>query len=676
MRKNLLTTALLLLSSLVVCLQCLATTKKSPIPDDRTILNGNERDKNTVLSAGAFLAVSDGKLPPFITFNKAVFKRKYSDSKVLHTHLFKTDERITGVENILLRGEMRITNTASFSSYNQKDTTGELIALVKDAAALIRAKGEAAFRDFRVPRSRWNKGETYIFVLDTAGKMLVNADRDMEGKNQLNLEDINGKPIVRGLLTAVTSVPEKTEGWYHYEWPVPGGLLPRWKSSYVQLVKAPSGKSYIVGSGMYNDRMEKDFVVDMVNDAVGAVEKDSGAAFRLFHDPTGPFIAKDAYIFIVDSTGVERVNPAFPNLEGRNLLDLKDTRGKFLVREMLKTVQTRGAGWIDYMWPKPGESVSTQKSTYVSKAKIGDRWLMVGCGVYLADAPKTVSSEKKMTAPELMSLVREAATVFEKQGERAYPEFRTKETKWFRDDTYFFVWTMDGIRVLNAANPATEGENVANIKDVRGRPFGRMFLDAVATPKGEGWIHYQYHEPGDIFPTWKSSFVKRVTFPSGQPYLIGCGIYNMQMDKAFVEDVVNRASALVADRGNEAFPLLRDNTGPFVFMDTYVFVDSPDGVELVNPAQPSLEGKNLMAVKDLQGKRIVHDYIAAALKKDSAWVEYMWYKPGENTPAHKYTFVRKVQSGGETYIIGSGYYAEEKANGQRRVAAVEKREFR
>ena len=65
----------------------------------------------------------------------------------------------------------------------------------------------------------------------------------------------------------------------------------------------------------------------------------------------------------------------------------------------------------------------------------------------------------------------------------------------------------------------------------------------------------------------------------------------MDMDKAFIEDVVNRAAALVEESGTDAFARLRDKTGPFVFMDTYVFVDSEDGVELVNPAQPSLEGK-------------------------------------------------------------------------------------
>ncbi len=398
--------------------------------------------------------------------------------------------------------------------------------------------------------------------------------------------------------------------------------------------------------------------MDAVAEAIGQIEKNGRAAFQLFHDPTGPFIAKDAYIFVYDRNGVNLALPAFPNLEGRNLLDLKDTHGKLFIREMLKVVQTSGSGWVDYMWPKPGESVPTQKSAYVSKAKMGDQWVLVGCGVYLADAPKATRVAKKMTASELMALVREGATVFEKQGEKAYPEFRKKGSKWFHDDTYFFVWTMDGTRVFHAAEPAGEGRNESGLKDVLGRPAGKMLLEAAGSPTGEGWVHYMYPEPGGIFPTWMSTFVKRVTFPSGTQHVIGCGIYNMQMDKAFIEDVVNHAAALVAAQGKEAFGQLRDKTGPFVFMDTYVFVDTPDGTELVNPAQPSLEGRNLIDLRDLKGTAVVQEEITAAMKDGSAWLEHYWWKPGHNTPARAQTYVRKVQSGSDTYIVGSGVYLE------------------
>lgn len=541
----------------------------------------------------------------------------------------------------------------------QHTETRELVKLVKDATELVRAKGEDAFRVFEVAGSRWRQAETYIFVLDPNGNMLVHPDLTLQGRNDLDLKDITGKPIIRGLIGAATTLPNKPEGWYHYQWTVPNGLLPRWKSSYVQLVVAPSGKSYIVGSGMYNDRMERSFVVDAVKGAVGEIEKKGADAFRLLHDPTGPFIAKDAYIFVIDKDGTDLVNPGFPNLEGRNLLDLEDTQGKKLTREMFKVVETSHSGWVDYMWPKPGESVSTQKSAYVSKAKMGDEWVLVGCGVYLADAPRAIGKTTRMTAQELVRLVTEAAREFELRGEGAYPDFLKKGTKWYGDDNYFFVWTMEGIRAFNGPEPEREGADLSDSKDILGRPIGRMILEAGRSASGEGWVHYMYPVPPDIFPRWKSSFVKRVTFPSGKQHMIGCGIYNMQMDRVFVEDVVNRASALVAERGRESFALLRDKTGPFVFMDTYVFVNTPDGTALVNPAQPSLEGKNLIGLKDLNGKAVIKDEIAAALKEGSAWVDLYWFKPGQNTPARKNTFVRKVQSGKDIFIVGSGVYLEE-----------------
>ena len=559
----------------------------------------------------------------------------------------------------LLSREGHTPDVARLAQHYEQADTRDLVALVNDAAELVRTKGETACSEFRISGSRWRQGETYIFVLDPKGQMLVHPDPAMQGLNEWDLKDISGKPIIRGLIGSVTTLPSKQQGWYHYQWAAPGELLPRWKSSYVRLVTAPSGQNYIVGTGMYNDRMERAFVVDAVTDAVGQIEKNGTSVFPLLRDRSGPFIAKDAYVFVIEPSGTDLVNPAFPNLEGRNLLDLKDTQGKQLIREMLHVVQTTGSGWVDYMWPKPGESVSTQKSAYVSRAKLGDKWVMVGCGVYLADAPKVARSTRSLTAPELMALVRDGAAALEKRGEAAFPAFREHGSKWFRDDTYFFVWSMDGTRIFHAADQRLEGRTDIGIKDVLGRPYPKMFVEAAASPTGEGWIHYMYPEPGDIFPTWKSAFVKRVTFPSGKQHFIGSAIYNMQMDKAFIEDVVNRAAMLVAERGKQAFPLLRDKTGPFVFMDTYVFVNSPDGVELVNPAQPSLEGKNLTGLKDVNGKPVADEYIAAAMKNGSAWVEYSWYRPGQNVPAPKQTYVRKVQHGAETYIVGSGLYSEQ-----------------
>jgi signal transduction histidine kinase len=536
--------------------------------------------------------------------------------------------------------------------------TDKVVQLVNEAGTLISQKGEEAFTEFRIPNSRWRAGEVYVFVIDSAGNMLVHADPSMEGKDQLGLTDINGRPVIRGILTAALD-NRTTGGWYHYQWPVPGGLLPRWKSTYAKAFRAPDGKTYIAGSGNYDDRMERVFVADMVDRAVRLIEEKGEAGFPELRDTKGPFIAKDAYVFVIDTTGLELVNPGFPSLEGRNVMEVKDTKGKPLVREMFNTVKTGDSGWVDYLWPKPGESLSTLKSTYVRKAHYGNKLFIVGCGVYLADAAKSKTGEDTPSPESLIRLVHEAANVFEKKGAAAFPEFRQSGSKWFHDDTYFFVWTLDGKRLFHAANPAGEGKYVADSKDVLGRPWGRMFLETAASSSGEGWVHYLYPEPGQLFPTWKSSFLKKVRFPDGTDYLLGCGIYNMSLGKTFVQDVVDRAAAAIEQEGRAAFPRLRDKTGPFLFIETYVFVDAPDGTELVNPVQPSLEGKNLMEHLDAKGKPLVKEYIGEALSHGTAWVDYEWYRPGSNEPASKHTYVRKAIYGKDVFIVGAGYYEPE-----------------
>lgn len=551
-------------------------------------------------------------------------------------------------------------NVHAMNSYcnaiSDSDTIYQLMALVKEASELVQKKGEQAFVDFRLPNSKWRHGDTYIFVLTPDGKMLVHLDKVMEGKNQINLKDINGKPIVRGLIDAAALHSGKSEGWYHYQWPVPGGILPRWKSSYVRLATSPSGQSYIIGSGMYTDQMEREFVVDMVQNAAWQLKKNKEMAFQLFHNPAEDFRVKDAYVFVIDQSGFDLVNPGFPNLEGRNLMDLKDAKGKYLIREMFKSLEADSSAWVDYMWPKPGESISTLKSAYVRKVWMGKAFYIVGCGVYLADAPKEIPLSKKITAAELKSLVYSAAKVFEKKGDSAFPDFRKKGSEWYHDDIYFFVWSEEGIRTFHAADPQSEGAPVSHLTDAIGRPFGKMFMDVFSSNDPEAWVHYMYPEPGDIFPIWKSSFIKKVQFPSGKNYIIGCGIYQMEMDSAFIENMVNHAALLIQEKGKDAFATLRDKTGPFIFMDTYVFVDSPDGIEWVNPAQPSLEGTNILQLKDVKGKFVAKEYIQAALSSDNAWMNYYWYRPGQNVPSLKYSFVKKVKFKNEIFILGAGFY--------------------
>ncbi len=272
--------------------------------------------------------------------------------------------------------------------------------------------------------------------------------------------------------------------------------------------------------------------------------------------------------------------------------------------------------------------------------------------------PANAESYQYQETRDLVRFVEEATDAIRREGETVFPAFRREGSRWFQGERYVFVWDMEGNRYVYPPDLPHEKGNMAQLKDIDGKPIGRMFIEAAAGPGGEGWVHYRWYKPGDPEPIWKSTYVVRAEAPDGKTYLVGSGVYNMRVEPAFVTHAVQGAAALLQSEGREAFATLRDKSSPFFFYNTYVFVTSTDGVEWVNPAFPSLEGRSMIDTRDAKGKLLVRDYIYAAKKHGAAWVSYYWPRPGTRDPVRKLTYVEKVRVGNEDVIVGSGIYEE------------------
>jgi len=264
---------------------------------------------------------------------------------------------------------------------DSRDSAMHLKQFVEEGAELISKKGEKAFDAFRRKRSKWLKGNRYLFVWDLNGMRYVYPpDRKGEGQNVRGIKDADGKPI--GELFIGTASSQKGKGWVHYRWPKPGALLPSWKSTYIMKTVSPSGKKYLVGSGAYDLPVQKTFVADAVDSAVRLLEKEGTKAFKTFRDRRSQYLYQDTYIFVISENGTELFNAAFPKLEGRNVLDYRDDKGNYFVRKLIHIAKEKGEGWVDYDWPKPGESGKSQKLTYVRKAVVDGRMVIVCAGLY------------------------------------------------------------------------------------------------------------------------------------------------------------------------------------------------------------------------------------------------------------------------------------------------------
>nr|WP_095144322.1 methyl-accepting chemotaxis protein [Pseudomonas sp. Irchel s3b6] len=89
------------------------------------------------------------------------------------------------------------------------------------------------------------------------------------------------------------------------------------------------------------------------------------------------------YFWINDLTPVMVMHPTNPKLDGQNLSAVKDPDGFALFNEMVTIAKAKGAGMVDYRWPKPGASTPVQKTSYV---KLFEPWgWVIGSGVYIDD---------------------------------------------------------------------------------------------------------------------------------------------------------------------------------------------------------------------------------------------------------------------------------------------------
>ena len=120
----------------------------------------------------------------------------------------------------------------------------------------------------------------------------------------------------------------------------------------------------------------------MVNKAAALVEKQGKAEFAEFRRPDSEWWFGNTYVFAYDQKLNVLLNPAFPKREGTNLQGQKDGNGKAFHDEFLKVVQTKGSGWVDYMFPKPGQTQPSQKWSYVKAVQIDGTPGIIGAGFY------------------------------------------------------------------------------------------------------------------------------------------------------------------------------------------------------------------------------------------------------------------------------------------------------
>ncbi len=256
-------------------------------------------------------------------------------------------------------------------------------------------------------------------------------------------------------------------------------------------------------------------LVALVEDAVALVESAGvDSACRQFRQTGTRWFDSDTYVFVLTMNGRALCHPAQPSLEGRDLNEVRDPKGRPILDLMIRELESADEGWVHYQWPRPGETLFRWKTTYVRRAAPADgEPVIVSSGRYQMDVEPFFVVEQVEDAIELIRSEGEEA---------AFARFRDPTSGFLFYSAYVFVLDAEGVLLVNNAAPENENKNLKDLADIDGRLFVREMLRVPLD--GSAWIHYKWPKPGDERPSAKSSFVRRVDF-DGRQLIVGSGVY-------------------------------------------------------------------------------------------------------------------------------------------------------
>lgn len=127
--------------------------------------------------------------------------------------------------------------------------------------------------------------------------------------------------------------------------------------------------------------------------------------------------------------------------------------------------------------------------------------------------------------------------------------------------------------------------------------------------------------------------------------LLACAMPASAADKATPEEavaLVKKAIVYYKKNGQEAaFAEFNNPQGRFIEKDMYIFVMAPGLNMLAHGANQRLIGKNLIDMKDADGKPFGRMLMDTANNKGSGWVDYKWPNPVHKVIEDKSTYVEK-----------------------------------
>ncbi|MDM8559693.1 cache domain-containing protein [Candidatus Parabeggiatoa sp. HSG14] len=231
-----------------------------------------------------------------------------------------------------------------YNQHKDTDTLEEIGQLIHDALYPL----------------QWNDKRGYFFASNLEGVMKIQANNpELEGKNLIHLQDIQGKSLMQNFIDIVKT---QGEGFSKYNWwknlNDPENMYPKY--SFVKLFEP---LNWAIGTGEYLDDFEKD------------IRQEVSQWINQLH------FGEEGYLFVINRKGDILIHPQ-KSLVGKNHFDLTDSNGVKIAQSLIQASQaTKEGGFVNYLWQKPSTGMLAPKMSYTRYFPEWD-WI-IGAGVYL-----------------------------------------------------------------------------------------------------------------------------------------------------------------------------------------------------------------------------------------------------------------------------------------------------
>ncbi|UGV41788.1 cache domain-containing protein [Methanococcoides orientis] len=129
---------------------------------------------------------------------------------------------------------------------------------------------------------------------------------------------------------------------------------------------------------------QEEYTVSQVNAAIDLIGEMGELAFPELRESNSEWFHDDFYIFVWKTDGMRVVYPPDLSGEGQDMSELVDFNDKSIGQIYIDiALSEEGEGWVDYYWPKPGETEPLMKHTFIKRASIGNETYLVGSGFYV-----------------------------------------------------------------------------------------------------------------------------------------------------------------------------------------------------------------------------------------------------------------------------------------------------